>query len=1787
MNAQELHYFHQLSEHRSGLADALDDPALRGVKSSVVEKYSDQAHFVYELLQNADDAKATSARFVLYKDKLVFAHNGTRRFNVSNPSNEEEDSICGKLGDINSITSIANSNKKEASIGKFGVGFKAVFQYTTTPHIYDPNICFKIERFIVPSHIESDYPGRKEDETLFVFPFDHTDRGADEAYEDISEKLKALDYPLLFLSCLQDISFDVAGHFGLYGKVITQTHKIKDTKTQIDLICLSQNDGDDIYEDMLWLFSRTHDSALTYSIGYFVDDTGTLIPKSHAAYCFFPTKEKTGLNFIIHAPFLLTDSREGIRAGVVHNKNMINLLADLAADSLVYLKNIGLSNNRQVINDEIFDIIPYDEGLFPEGNERKEISFRPFYSVILNVMGTEELLPAVDGYISSENAYWADVPQIANLFTNEQLAMMSNNNKAKWTFTSFGRQETSRKYPSLKNYIDSITKTWLDEDDIINGWSLKDSNIFYGGLNSTFINNQCHEWLHKLYKWLSETSHRTELSIDKPIFINQDNKAVAAFDKDREAILFLPTDDDTGYDTINEALLDNNDTLSFINKLGIKTPSLRDEIYNKILPLYTDGKGVNTAPHFKKFFSYYLECLHTEVDSFLHLICDLKFVLYRTLNDEKQYRGEASSIYFPSEELKLWFTGNDKTRFLSYDDYLDMVGKDKETELRRFLTDIGISNTPRVIQRDIDYREAMQINNSWPHSTRGKRWTERYIDGSKELFDIIIEQHRSDLSITAWQILSEVASIGYLNNNSWSYKSVLYGRYEYFYRSSLYEAFESTEAKRLRTAPWLLDTNGNFTSATYLTIGTLNKKYNTSIDGTAELLEILRISEKHNDTIEEHDDNLSDEQKAKIEFANKYSDVPAEILEIAAMKYRSKNLNDEEQNQDIDENVNNDVNPDEPTVSRLIKDIEKRTIIHGNIDAKDANISHSSDEENNDEDDYTKPIIDYNKKIEQAKQKSAKEIDQILQLEQLTQKASSCIKYTYEWFMTLLELESINSADGNSRSREISISFSKVEREPDSTRTLVLKHPNRHIPNSMEELADIPLELHFHDSPPKRLAIEVVSVKSYTLRAKLKTNAEVDGIDLSLVKEARIDAKNPIFLLEELKKALSQLEYSNNYNMQRNLCKNINFVFGPPGTGKTTYLATNVIIPIMRDYEDKRILVLTPTNKAADVLVSRVMDVMGDDNSYVDWLIRFGATNDDEIERSGVFRDKTFDIRNMQKNVTVSTIHRFPYDYFMPDADTRLHLDALMWDFIIIDEASMIPIINMIYPLFKKTPEKFIIAGDPFQIGPITTVDMWENENIYTMVELESFVEPATKPHSYHVELLTTQYRSIPTIGEIFSNFAYGGVLKHNRTEDSRVHLGIDNIIDDNSICIIKFPVSKYESIHKPKKLKGKSNYQVYSAILAFEFAQYLSNSLKKPDDINLLRIGIIAPYRAQADLIDKLMKSATHVDGVDIQAGTIHGFQGDECHIIISVFNPPPSITTSQQMFLNRRNIINVSISRAKDYLFIIMPDDNTNNVNNLKLIKYVEALSKRNKHTLINSTDIEDVIWNNSSYIEDNSFATSHQIVNVYGEPEHRYEVRSEEDAVDIQIHNTNETQKVIETVPADNNHMINNTSNAQVNISNSSIPQPTITDPAQLKINHKGVNIEKFRSWDKYGILNPTVKKLYEYLFSFADDQGYITNFPDGFSINTKDGFPLVWDFAGSVNGTRRIVPQIKRLYNKLKTHPGVNQVKLERLFRELSGISKTWNITGVTTGKQMQQLIEFIILIDNRIQSVYDL
>src|SRR5690606_36684350 len=136
---------------------------------------------------------------------------------------------------------------------------------------------------------------------------------------------------------------------------------------------------------------------------------------------------------------------------------------------------------------------------------------------------------------------------------------------------------------------------------------------------------------------------------------------------------------------------------------------------------------------------------------------------------------------------------------------------------------------------------------------------------------------------------------------------------------------------------------------------------------------------------------------------------------------------------------------------------------------------------------------------------------------------------------------------------------------------------------------------------------------------------------------------------------------------------------------------------------------------------------MGDDETCHHWLLSSGNTSDESMEKRSVVIDKSIDIRTKPKNITITTVAGFAYDYFQPEIhDERLHLKFLEWNYIIIDEASMVNLASIAYVLYQKPDARFVIAGDPFQIQPITRIDHWKHMNIYNMVNLDRFVEPST-----------------------------------------------------------------------------------------------------------------------------------------------------------------------------------------------------------------------------------------------------------------------------------------------------------------------------------------------------------------------------------------------------------------------------------------------------------------------------
>ena len=65
MTKQEIKWFDELHDKRTKQSEFLRDPEFVNVFNDAIDKYSESAHFLYELFQNADDAGATKADLIL------------------------------------------------------------------------------------------------------------------------------------------------------------------------------------------------------------------------------------------------------------------------------------------------------------------------------------------------------------------------------------------------------------------------------------------------------------------------------------------------------------------------------------------------------------------------------------------------------------------------------------------------------------------------------------------------------------------------------------------------------------------------------------------------------------------------------------------------------------------------------------------------------------------------------------------------------------------------------------------------------------------------------------------------------------------------------------------------------------------------------------------------------------------------------------------------------------------------------------------------------------------------------------------------------------------------------------------------------------------------------------------------------------------------------------------------------------------------------------------------------------------------------------------------------------------------------------------------------------------------------------------------------------------------------------------------------------------------------------------------------------------------------------------
>jgi len=419
------------------------------------------------------------------------------------------------------------------------------------------------------------------------------------------------------------------------------------------------------------------------------------------------------------------------------------------------------------------------------------------------------------------------------------------------------------------------------------------------------------------------------------------------------------------------------------------------------------------------------------------------------------------------------------------------------------------------------------------------------------------------------------------------------------------------------------------------------------------------------------------------------------------------------------------------------------------------------------------------------------------------------------------------------------------------------------------------------------------------------------------------------------------------------LDKDITFIWGPPGTGKSYTLAT--IIMALHKMPGERTAVCCLSNIAVDQLVNKVVGIIGEHEPLMPRgeFYRAGRTEDQNLLATDYLfpdDDLSSKIRLMIKlyNTKIDKYKRENLQYSneaieikakLKDAREELkkHTDYLInnvkvifstisnfvinprlkdseFDNLIVDEASMLALPQLV-ALSRKVTKRIILVGDFQQLAPITVAGVpMLKDNVFKLcgIDIRHTDHPALRP-------LLNQRRSNPKLVDIINKPFYAG------------HLNAEN--------------KNYSSIvaHPPYSDCVVGMYSVPDGEVRFTRGgtrQNVANSeavmklldLYSEDERERFTIGVITPYRGQVALLKHLFaKKEYDRDFQDrIKIGTVHTFQGSECDVIIFDMVDCSMFEKGGEAYFGRlfegqqgEQLLNVAISRARHKLIVVCDPD------------------------------------------------------------------------------------------------------------------------------------------------------------------------------------------------------------------------------------------------------------------------
>ncbi|GHV95855.1 hypothetical protein AGMMS50293_21750 [Spirochaetia bacterium] len=779
----------------------------KGYKQKLFDELNvERPHFIYELLQNAEDVDATTISFHLYNDRLEVFHNGLRNFNEQ---------------DVIGISGIFESSKDKSKKGKFGIGFKSIYLYTKSPEIYSGEESFIIEDFNFPKKIPNkDIKGKN----LFIIKFNRDGTDKNKSFTEIKEKLLELgSKTLLFLDHLNCIEYYLNDKLECRYKKEPIEIKLKNC-SKWHLI-FEKDSSTKIFENWLIIARECPELAfdingqkkiplvqIGYKLGKDKDKNDVIINENDdLLVVYFPTEKRTGFNFLIQGPYNTTLSRDDIKKNDEWNNNLIKETSLLFIDSLKIIKELNL------LSVSFLCLLPIRFSDFVSS------PFKQIPEKLITAFNDYELLPTNDGnkkFSMSGNIKISRNESLRKLIDSVQLQEIFGN-KYYWLTGEITSESGSTK--DLYDYL----KTNLGIDELVP----TDFCKIITEENSTFLRRQKETWYPDYFEFLNGLpSHwREESGSYKAGFLRtkkfiplEDGSIGAPFLNDgKTPQIFYPPHGETDLPIIKRSLLDYPQVKAFLKQLNFTEPDLSNEIIIGILQKYKiDGNTVDRDDNIrdiKTIIKYYKTKDDKKWQEILEHLKTIRIFQCILPNENHSYeRASDSYIDAPFQRTGLLeIEGIHKKARIS-PDYLKFMKQDEKEIFTNILIDLNVMYKLTIERVSI-------ICNSKFRKWRESDLNHKYVSGGIDI-DYNIPFLEEYIKIKSPKISKLIWDV--ITNASKDVAKALYSENRMNPKS-----ISSQLINVLKRKKWLIDSNGEFKKPEDVSIDTLADgfHYNESI----------------------------------------------------------------------------------------------------------------------------------------------------------------------------------------------------------------------------------------------------------------------------------------------------------------------------------------------------------------------------------------------------------------------------------------------------------------------------------------------------------------------------------------------------------------------------------------------------------------------------------------------------------------------------------------------------------------------------------------------------------------------------------------------------------------------------------------------------------------------------------------------------------------------------------------------------------------------------------------------